>query len=300
MKQLFNISSGDTSHLDGKLIKSFSLIDDGELLVYLVDSDGCFYKIGKSSNTEELSSLIKEINDSNPPLFASLTADVNLKVIGDVYVSLLAYELPVYSLKREPISEEHLAPKFFADFSVTRRIEEKDGTVIYTDGQQGLRVYDDGAIEYNLPVSREQRKTQSLYEAFKTAIDFVATHGGWPEGAYLASYEVQSGSSCPTYFFRFKIRVNGFKVINFNDYMSIAVEGGQVKNYYRNVPLLTRQEGIRDLMTPVEALNTAVSTKNIKVINDVYPGYVIQDEELKPVWVVETAGMEVIIQNLSE
>lgn len=53
-------------------------------------------------------------------------------------------------------------------------------------------------------------------------------------------------------------------------------------------------------MTPVEALNTAVSTKNIKVINDVYPGYVIQDEELKPVWVVETAGMEVIIQNLSE
>ena len=53
-------------------------------------------------------------------------------------------------------------------------------------------------------------------------------------------------------------------------------------------------------MTPVEALNAAVATKNIKIVNDVYPGYMIQDAELKPVWVVETAGMEVIIQNLSE
>lgn len=300
LKQLFNISAGDTSLLDGKLIDSFLLVDEGELLGYLVDSDGCFYRIGKAGNAEELDSLIEEINDSNPPLFASLTADVNLKVIGDVYVSLLPYELPVYALKREPISEERLASKFFTDFSVTRRIQEKDGTVIYTDGQQGLRIYDDGAIEFNLPVSREQRKNQNLYEAFKTAIDFVATHGGWPKGAYLASYEIKSGPSGPTYFFKFKIRVNGFRIININDFMNVTVEGNQVKNYYRNVSLSTKQEGIIDLMTPVEALNAAVATKNIKIVNDVYPGYMIQDAELKPVWVVETAGMEVIIQNLSE
>jgi hypothetical protein len=53
-------------------------------------------------------------------------------------------------------------------------------------------------------------------------------------------------------------------------------------------------------MTPVEALNTAVSTKNIKVVSDVHPAYVVEDEELKPVWVVETSGMEVIIHSLSE
>jgi regulatory protein YycH of two-component signal transduction system YycFG len=300
LKQLFNISAGDTSTLDGKLIVSFLLIDEGELSGYLADSDGNFYKIGKAGDAEKLNSLIKEIRDFNPPLFASLTADVNLKVIGDVYVSLLSYELPIYSLKRESISEERLASNFFADFSVIRRIEERDGTVIYTDGQQGLRIYDNGAIEYNLPVSREQRKTQSLYEAFKTAIDFIATHGGWPKDAYLASYEVKSEPSGPTYFFRFKIRVNGFRIINFNDFMNVTVEGNQVKNYYRNISLITKQEGILDLMTPVEALNAAVSTKNIKVVNDIYPGYMIEGEELKPVWVVETAGMEVIIPNLSE
>ncbi|HHV18717.1 MAG TPA: hypothetical protein GXZ27_07650 [Thermoanaerobacterales bacterium] len=300
LKQLLNISAWDTSLLDGKLIYSILLIDDDELLCYLTDSDGCFYRLGKSDSTEELSSLIKEINDSNPPLYANLTADVNLKVIGDVYVSLLSYELPVYSMKRESISEERLASNFFTDFSVIRRIEERDGTIIYTDGQQGLRIYDNGAIEYNLPVSREQRKNQSLYEAFKTAIDFVAAHGGWPKDAYLDSYEVKNESLGPTHTFRFKIRVNGFRIINFNDFMNVTVEGNQVKNYYRDVSLSTKQEGILDLMTPVEALNAAVSTKNIKVVNDIYPGYMIEDEQLKPAWVVETAGMEVIIQNLSE
>ena len=233
-------------------------------------------------------------------MFASLTADINLKIVGDVYVSLLANELPLYSLKKELIGEEQLASKFFADFSVTRRIEEKDGTVIYTDGQQGLKIYSDGAIEYNLPVSREQRKTQNLYEAFKTAVDFVATHDKWPSGVYLASYEIQEKESGPIYLFKFRVKVNGIKVINLDGYISIAVEAGQVKNYFRNVPFSTKPKGIKSLMAPIEALNIAVSTKNIRVINDIYPGYMIDSEKLKPVWVVETSGMEVIVQDLSE
>lgn len=100
--------------------------------------------------------------------------------------------------------------------------------------------------------------------------------------------------------FKFKIRINGLTIVNSDDYLNVTVEGNQVKNYYRNVSISTKQEGIIDLMTPIEALNSAVSTKNIKVIDDIYPGYMIQDEELKPVWIVKTAGMEVIIQNLLE
>jgi len=300
IKQLFNISNGDSSLLDGKLIKSFLLIDDGQLSVYLVDSEDFFYKIGKSADSQDLSNIIKEIDSSNPPLYAGLTADVNLKVIGDVYVSLSPYELPTYTLRREQISEEQIASKFFPDFSITRRIQERDGTVIYTDGQQGLRFYNDGAFEYNMPVSKETRKSQTFYDSFNTAIDFIATHGGWPQGAYLESYEEISEPSGTAYIFKFKIRVNGFKVINMGDFVNVTVEGNQVKNYYRKPSFSTKQSGILDLMAPVEALNTAVSTKNIKIINDVYPGYTVENEELKPVWVVETNGIEVIIHSPSE
>ncbi|MFY9472526.1 MAG: two-component system activity regulator YycH [Tepidanaerobacteraceae bacterium] len=300
LKQLFNIEAGDFSSLDGKFINSFLLLDEGELSVYLVDTEDLLYKIGKGSKTQDLNVIIRQIDKSDPPLYANLTADVNIKVVGDVYVSLSPYELPVYALKREQTSEEQIATKFFPDFSITRRIQERDGTVIYTDGQQGLRFYDDGSFEYNIPVSRDARKTQGFYESFITAIDFIAGHGGFPADAYLASYEESSGPSGQTFVFKFRISANGFKIINTDDFINITVEGGQVKNYYRNPSFSTKQIGILDLMTPVEALNTAVSTKNIKVVSDVHPAYVVEDEELKPVWVVETSGMEVIIHSLSE
>lgn len=299
LKQLFNIESGDFSLLDGKLIDSFILVDDGQLSVYLVDSEKSLYKIGKDSK-RNLNSIIKEIEESNPPLYAGLTADVNLKVVGDVYVSLAPYELPMYSLKEEQIQEEQIASKFFPDFSITRRIQERDGTVIYTDGQQGLRFYGSGAFEYNMPVPKEAKKAQSFYESFVTAVDFVATHGGWPKDAYLSSYSEIKGASGPAHIFKFKIGVNGFKVVNGDDLISVTVEGNQVKNYYRNQSFSIKQIGILDLMTPVEALNTAVATKNIKAIEDIYPAYIEEQDELKPVWIVETEGMEVIIHSPSE
>lgn len=300
LKQLFNIEIGDFSLLDGKLINSFLLVNNEELSVYLVDSEDFLYKIGKGSNQQDLNRIIKEIDSSDHPLYAGLTADVNFKVVGDVYISLSPYELPVYSLKQEQISEEQIASKFFPDFSITRRIQERDGTVIYTDGQQGLRFYDDGAFEYNMPVSKDTKRAQSLNEGFNTAIDFIATHGGLPTDAYLASYEEINGPSGPIYIFKFKICANGFKIINTDDFINITVDGNQVKNYYRAPSFTIKQTGILDLMTPVEALNTAVSTKNIKVINDVFPAYIEEDGELKPVWVVETNGMEVIIHSPSE
>jgi len=296
LKQLFNIEGVDFSLLDGKSINSFLLTDDGELSLYLVDSKDQMYKIGKGSQAEDLNAIIREIDNSDPPLYASLTADVNLKVVGDVYISLSPYELPAYSLKWEQISEEQTASKFFPDFSVTRRIQERDGTVIYTDGQQGLRFYSDGTFEYSMPVSKDTKKAQSFYESFNTAVDFIAAHGGLPAEAYFESYEEAGG----TYTFHFRISANGFKIINVRDFINITVEGGQVKNYYRTPSFTTKQIGIVDLMTPLEALNTAVATKNIKIINDVYPAYIAADDELRPVWVVETNGMEVIIHSSAE
>ena len=300
VKQFLNISTGDISHIDERLIDSVVLIDDEGLQGYLVDSDGLFYSMGKSESAEKLNSIVREISNSNPPLYASLTADVNLKIPGGVYVSLLSYELPVYSLKTQPVSEERLASNFFTDFSVTRRIQERDGTVIYTDGTQGLRIYKNGAIEYNLPGSREQRKGLSMYDAFKTAIDFVNSHGGWDENVYLDSYTKDISQTMTKYTFNFKIRVNGLTLTNVDDYLNVTVEGNQVKNYYRNVSISTKQEGLMELMPPIEALNTAVSTKNIKVLDDIYPGYIIQDEKLIPVWIIKTSGMEVVIQDLPE
>ena len=82
--------------------------------------------------------------------------------------------------------------------------------------------------------------------------------------------------------------------------MDVTVEGTQVKSFFRSAPISVKQQGVSELMTPIEALDTAVATKNIKIISDIYPGYVIEDNMLQPVWVVKSSGMEVIIQDISE
>lgn len=298
LKQLFDVKSSDTSSFDTKLISSYILIDDGELNGYLVDNEGLLYKLGKGNDSKELVNLIKDITDSNPNLYATLSAgNVNLR---GVYVSLLPYEIPKYSVKRETIPDERMIARFFNDISVTRRIHERDGAVIYTDGQRGLRIYPNGALEYNYPVGKENKRNVSFYEALKIAVDYVNNHGGWPQGSYLAFYEAKTSQTGNYYEFKFGIRANGYSIIDEDNHITVAVEGTQVKNYYRYIIGSIKQQGLYELMDPIKALDVAVSTKNIRVVDDIYPGYIIIDDMLKPTWVVRTAGMEVVIQDPSE
>ena len=69
--------------------------------------------------------------------------------------------------------------------------------------------------------------------------------------------------------------------------MDVTVEGTQVKSFLE-CAISVKQQGVSELMTPIEALDTAVATK-IKTISDIYPGYVIKDDMLQPVWVVKSS-----------
>jgi len=86
LKQLFNIEGVDFTALDGKLINSFLLLDDNALSVYLVDSEDNLYRNRQGIRIPGINETIKDIDSLDPPLYANLTADVNLKVVGDVYV----------------------------------------------------------------------------------------------------------------------------------------------------------------------------------------------------------------------
>ena len=301
IKQLIDVKGSDAPAFDGKYISSYVLLEDKGLWGYLVDSDGQLYKLGKNDRALELENLIAQIAESNPASYARLSAEnMNLRATDGLYISLLSYDMPTYTVKREPMPSERQIASFFNDFSVARKIQERDGAVIYTDGQRGLRIYSNGAIEYSYPVGKDQKRDVGLYEALKLAVDFVNTQGGWPQGSYLDSFEVKTGQSGNTYKFTFGIKTNGYSIIDPDNLITVTVEGSQVKNYYRHVISTVKQEGLLELMSPIKALDTAVSTKNIRVVDDVYPGYIIIQDLLKPVWVVKTRGMEVIIQNPSE
>jgi regulatory protein YycH of two-component signal transduction system YycFG len=296
LKQIFHDDSGSAASLEDILLDSFLIFEDRELQVYLRDIDGKFYKIGSGQEMDELDSIIDKIKQSKPLLYAKLpSANIRLKISRGIFISLQDYELPVYDIKKERKSLDQTATEFFPDLSITRKIKEKDGAVIYTDGQRGLRIYQDGAVEYSFPGEKRQEKT-TLRDALNIAVDFINTHGGWPRDTYLHSYDVMDESQNISYVFRFRYRVNGIPLIyNDEDYLVVSVEGNQVKRFYRRDVSEGKPVSSKSLMHPIQALDAAVAIKNIREVEDILPAYQYIDDVIKPVWVLKTRADQVII-----
>lgn len=301
LKQLLNIKGQEQSTLDSISISSFLMIEDKGLSGYIKDSKGNFYKLDKISETKEMEKLIDEIANSSPPLYAIIpSGSVTLKIAKGIYVPISTCDMPTYTLKSERFNYTKLVPKFFPDFSVTRKIEERDGAIIYTDGKRALRIYPYGAMEYSNPGAIEQKKKSSFYEALNTAVDFINAHGGWPNSAYLAQYIISGDDSDRlSYTFKFKMKVDGFPVINDENHLTVTVEGNTVKNYQRQFKIIDKQLQKTDLISPIDALNLAVSRKNINNIENIYCAYIISDEKLNPVWVIKTVREDILIDAIN-
>ncbi|MDI3481082.1 MAG: hypothetical protein PWQ97_737 [Tepidanaerobacteraceae bacterium] len=302
VKRLFNIESTDDAAYDNGVIVSYGLIDDDGMWAYLKSSDGKYYKINKNGASRQLLAIVKEIASSNPPLFATIPpGNTRLKIAKGIYVPLQSYILPQYSVKREKIVSDRLAAKFFDDFSVVRRIQETDGAIIYTDGQRALRIYRDGTVEYSFPGVKAPKRNVSFYDAVKTALDFIAAHGGWPQGGFLSSYDVSNqDSSGSIYKFKFGLRINGYPLAGDKEYMSVTVAGSDVKNFYRNMLSADKPGKLTELISPIKAIDIAVSTKDVKSMEDIYAAYMLNNGEFIPVWVIKSQGREIIIRNLPE
>jgi hypothetical protein len=71
-----------------------------------------------------------------------VTGDGDCTAIGGNHfiVPFSSFSLPSYTLVKEDLDFEMLLGKLFLDQTLMRRIEERDGTIIYTDGEKGLSV----------------------------------------------------------------------------------------------------------------------------------------------------------------
>lgn len=301
IKQLLDVETRDSTNLDDKLIDSYVIIKGEENVeFFLRDDNGEYYSIGKSIESDKLDELIDKIAETNPPSYANLpSGNENIRISPNNYVSLLPYELPLYIIDTDRFNEDHQISKFFTDFSITRRIQEKDGAVIYTDGQRGLRIYSNGALEYNFPGNKEKGNL-GFYDAINTAVDFINTRGGWPEDVYLSSFKIEKEGESFIYKFDFRIRLSGYPVISDYEYFSVAVEGNKVRNFYKNIIKARKSGETKDLISPITALDIAVEKKNVKKIDDIYPAYNIKDGNIEPVWVIKSAESEIIIPNYAE
>lgn len=129
----------------------------------------------------------------NPPTWPQGTVEaVNLspgegwQAAPDLYVPVLG-RLPRLLPGFAPPEgyTQSIVRLFFADPTVVRRIEERDGATIFTDGRSGLRVYPAGALEFNAPPAAISREEIQADEALSAGLSFLVTHGGYPEGGTI-------------------------------------------------------------------------------------------------------------------
>lgn len=236
--------------------------------------------------------------------------DEGVFLAGEIYLPLETIKMSALTGETTRLDIERLKKVFFADLSLVRRIEEKDGAAIYTDGRKGLRVYIDGAIEYTSAVTVDALPLDE--QALRLAGEVVALYGGWEENLYLW---LPPGQNIPATDGRkifFRSFFQGKPFVSREGCLNLILTEQGVQSFFRRLvsPWQPEGEGAYSLeVIPAEeallkSVNYLLQEKHGQAkigLTDFYLAYYRREPEgeisrLVPVWVLETdvAGMVLI------
>ncbi len=229
----------------------------------------------------------------------------------EVYLPEGEVGLPVQRWEQERLDVDRLLKVFFIDMSLVRRIDEKDGAVIYTDGQKGVRIYPAGAVEYTAAVAREGLLSGS--PALAMAGEIIALYGGWTAGLYLWT---PPGPEPPEsrQQLLFTPYAGGRPLISSEGGVSLSVSSRGVQSYFRNVMLPANEpqgepQGMLPLISAPEAFAKAVEyalQERVGMgplrIQGFYPGYYLREplsehKQAVTAWFLELEGLGLVVMN---
>ena len=200
-----------------------------------------------------------------------------------------------YSLKKERLDEEALLKTFFINRNLVREIKEKDGGLIYTDGEQGLRL--ERGLEYSHPQPGQKRGDLSYPAALLKVGKLLGYHGGWPNSLYLENLERQERSGGSTEgLFRAQWRsyLDGFLLLGDNG-VEMTYQHG-LQSYRRNLYEHSQGSGAGVKVEGYQdALRAAVKSLQGKgeqqlILEGLDLAYYLEGTEAVPVWVVRLSG----------
>ncbi|WP_157721813.1 YycH family regulatory protein [Tumebacillus avium] len=200
------------------------------------------------------------------------------------------------------IDTERLVDSFFLDKSLTRRVVEREGSEIVTDGNRVVRIDKLGQLIQYRNLSLEETRFNQLEEdtGITNSLDFANAHGGFMGTVMIHQVRTIRPSEMVGRQFEFRPNVEGLSVIG--DLSSVAV---QVVNNdvaaMRRSPLMTGAKPVRgpliETLSGSEVIELVERNALLKTsrVTDVYQAYLMGDErrnhaQLRPVWVVEQAG----------
>ncbi len=297
-------------------VKAFRLLWEGEA-AWLVTVEGDYYKIGlPGSLPGSRSGLLKRISEAQG-LMAYRKADLsdipegmNVTFRRDIYLPLEELSLPVLQWEREKLDYERLLKVFFIDMSLVRRIEEKDGAVIYTDGQKGVRIYSGGAVEYTMAGGRG--RLLSGERALTMAGEIIALYGGWSSSLHLwvpPGFELP-GARQKLFFLPY---VEGKPLVSPEGGVSLSVTEMGAQTYFRQLLAPTTDALSADALSEGATISASLALEraleyvaeergvqtNIE-ITGFYPGYyhrypLSEQKQILPAWFLEVDRIGLVV-----
>ncbi|QNO15039.1 hypothetical protein HYG86_09810 [Alkalicella caledoniensis] len=208
---------------------------------------------------------------------------------GLIFVPKDRFEIAPLLVAEDNVELDKIRKSFFNDL-VSRKIEERDGTVIYTDGiNSGLRIFGKNVYEYYSYLEISSPTIVSSESSLKDAVDFISKHGGWPSTAYLVEYRFND-PVYSDYTLGFSYYGNGYPILSTKYPLEVNIRGGKVLGYYRNIHHIRGldNEGTLEVISYDRILRNHV--KEGETIQRMYLAYsLVEDktETLSPIWVIE-------------
>jgi regulatory protein YycH of two-component signal transduction system YycFG len=289
-------------------VAAFRLLWEGEA-AWLLTVEGDYYKINFPGSRSDLLKRFSEAQGLAAYRKADLSdipEGMNVTFRRDIYLPLEELSLPTLQWEREKLDYQRLLKVFFIDMSLVRRIEEKDGAVIYTDGQKGVRIYSGGAVEYAMAGGRG--RFLSGERALAMAGEIIALYGGWSSSLHLW---VPPGFESPVARQKlfFLTYVEGRPLISPEGGVSLSVTEMGAQTYFRQLLTPTTEPlsggtTISASLALKRALEYAAAETGGEAnldINGFYPGYYHRQplselRQVLPVWFLEVdrVGLAVI------
>ena len=272
-----------------------------------------------SAQTDRLRSLLIELEEAEKSRYTPLSevlelsgCDREFEVRGALFVPAAEEVITLRRILLEPeeFDRDLLLKTFFVDYNLARIIEERDGGLIYTDGDRGLRLSSFG-IEYSYPRLEEGLASASYPEALLNSSSLISYHGGWPDGLRLELLNLSGWGRAVSYTAQWRMYCNGLPLYTKKQTMAVFNDRGLI-HYSRSLfhpvqPIPAEEEEI-EMAVWSEALETALGLyeqnnsglKSTLRLEAIHPAYVatelVANYYAVPVWFVQINGERLFLR----
>lgn len=272
-----------------KIWITMSNFGDGVRTFFFNTWDNVVYEVTRADLTSKDVEQFVSFGDEYPQKYESLVTGNNLRVL---YIPTTDLEIVSVKLKFDAFTPEQLQSNLFVNPGITRKLTDRDGTEIYTDGKRGLQIYHERFwMSYSDPIAPAETATDLTNHLLAT-VQFVNQHGGWN-----GEYRIERYALSPDQEYVFREYYRQYPIIDLHrqpyGIIKVVMNNGIVNLYERSLLSLLPAGAERE---PSQLIGGEVLREKLRVhsrlssIERVYPAYrpeIREDHiQLIPVWMI--------------